>query len=356
MKNRTTSKSEKEQFNTIAQLRTNKSFITMEGPVIINGKGSDLTDENMQKNRCKKKIITHTLILNLIDIAKKKKNTALVKSLWNTYNCQKVIVTHKERAYSKYCKNRFCTVCLGIRKAELINTYYPILKQWEKPYFVTLTAKAVPAIKLNARIPKMIRGLNLIIDRNKKRHIRNNAKKLIGVRSLECNFNPKSLTYNPHFHLIVRDKETAEILVKEWLELLTTKFARRKAQHYKEVDNLGKALIEIIKYGTKVFTTPKEDEPVRQKNSVVLYVKAFYNILVAMKTHRLFGSFGLKIPKTDKGEKTQSKTTTDHEKWIYNPKSFDWENMLTKEKLNDYEPSDELVQLLFTDKIDLTRE
>ncbi len=75
-----------------------------------------------------------------------------------------------------------------------------------------------------------------------------------------------------------------------------------------------------------------------------------------MKTHRLFGSFGLKIPKKEKGEKAQSKTTTDHEKWIYNPKSFDWENTLTKEKLNDYGPSDELVQLLFTDKIDLTTE
>ncbi|HWY34584.1 MAG TPA: hypothetical protein VNX68_08050, partial [Nitrosopumilaceae archaeon] len=91
-----------------------------EGLITLRGQGSDLSNEMMQNNRCKKKLVTQTLMLNLIKIAETKKNKRLIKSFWNTYNCQNNIKTFEGRAYSEYCKNRFCTVCLGIRKAELI--------------------------------------------------------------------------------------------------------------------------------------------------------------------------------------------------------------------------------------------
>ncbi|WP_158235300.1 hypothetical protein [Flavobacterium sp. 9] len=44
---------------------------------------------------------------------------------------------------------------------------------------------------------------------------KDNGIKLVAVKSLECNFNPKTQTYNPHLHLIVASNEIAELLVNE---------------------------------------------------------------------------------------------------------------------------------------------
>ncbi len=44
-----------------------------------------------------------------------------------------------------HCKNRFCTYCCGIRKAELITKYLPVLQTWKAPHFVSLTIRAVNA-------------------------------------------------------------------------------------------------------------------------------------------------------------------------------------------------------------------
>jgi len=52
-------------------------------------------------------------------------------------------------------------------------------------------------------------------------------------------------TYNPHFHFIVSDSTTAEILVSEWLSLWTKKFTLRVSQNIKPVNNNERALIEL---------------------------------------------------------------------------------------------------------------
>jgi len=335
----------------IAKQGTKKKLINQKGLETLNGNGSDLTNEKMQKNRCKKKVVTQVLMRNLIQIAEMKKDKELMCSFCNTYNCQKEIKTFEGRVYAKYCKNRFCTVCLGIRKAELIRIYYPSLSTWQGCYFVTLTAKSVSAKSLKHRFSQMIRGLNLIVDKYEKRHRRGKGKKLIGIRSLECNYNPNKRTYNPHFHLIVKDKETAEILKMEWLKLLTPKFASKKAQDIQPVYNLKTGLIELIKYGTKVFTEPIEDKNKGKKQSVFIYAKAFYNIISAMKGHRLFSTFGFNIPKHHRLTEKVEKKTTEYENWVYNSKLMDWENTQTKERLNNYLPSDELIELLFTNRI-----
>ena len=325
--------------------------VNQEALATLRGNGSDLTNETMQKNRCKKKLVTQILMLNLITVAEIKKDKTLKQSFWNTYHCQEKIKTFDGRAYTKYCKNRFCTVCLGIRKFVMVKTYYPIVRTWGVPYLVTLTAKSVPAKSLDYRFFQMIRGLNLIIDKYEKRHRRGKGKKLIGIRSLECNYNPNKRTYNPHFHLIVKDKETAEILKMEWLKLLTPKFASKKAQDIQPVYNLETGLVELIKYGTKVFTEPIEDTNKGKKQTVFIYAKAFYNIISAMKGRRLFSSFGFRIPKDHRVTEKVEKKTADYENWVHNFKLMDWENTQTKERLNNYLPSDELIQLLFTDKI-----
>ncbi|MFD0963828.1 hypothetical protein [Pseudofulvibacter geojedonensis] len=140
---------------TLAESGTN---IVGQNHVIVNGEGSDLSKVEALKGRAKRKTITQIMMLKLIEIAQENGETELEKSYWNTYYCQQNIFTADGRLYGKYCKNRFCTLCCSIRKAELINKYYPVIKNWEEPYFVTLTVKACKADKLKLYIKKFIQG------------------------------------------------------------------------------------------------------------------------------------------------------------------------------------------------------
>ena len=161
--------------------------------LLIKGKGSDLTDKKLQQNRGKKKMITHVIIRAMLEIAERKGNKRFIKSLWNAYYCLDKVTTGEGRMYTTYyCKSRICTVCAGNRKADLINKYFSVIQKWEQPYFVTLTVKAIPAKNLNKWINDgMIRGFNRIVEKYRKRNLRGKGFKLIGIRTLECNFNSK---------------------------------------------------------------------------------------------------------------------------------------------------------------------
>ena len=134
----------------------------------------------------------------------------------------------------------------------IINKYLPHISGWEDPYFVTLTAKAVKSRSLQRRMKDMNRGFRKLNAKCRKRAQRGKGTKLIGVKSLECNFNPIMQTYNPHLHLIVATKEMAEIIIPEWLKLCGPRFTRRYAQNMQKVKSTESALIEIVKYGTKL--------------------------------------------------------------------------------------------------------
>src|SRR5690606_16661515 len=99
------------------------------------------------------------------------------------------------------------------------------------PYFVTLTVKACKAKDLKKMLKGLIRAFKLITGKYRKRSQRKDDIKLVGVKSLECNFNPVKATYNPHLHVIVPNEETAKILIAEWLVKWTPSFARGVAQH-----------------------------------------------------------------------------------------------------------------------------
>jgi hypothetical protein len=75
-------------------------------------------------------MITNKLTLSLVDVAKEKGALDRVQGYWNAYHCQRKLFSSDDRLYGKYCKNRFCTLCCGIRKAEIINKYLPIIKTY----------------------------------------------------------------------------------------------------------------------------------------------------------------------------------------------------------------------------------
>lgn len=202
--------------NTLAQSGTE----TFGKPaIILTGVGSDLNNSKALKGRAKRKLITQKMILSLVDVSKNKGNNQKKKSYWNTYHCQNKIHTTNGKLYGKYCKNRYCTLCCTIRKADIINRFLPVIQTWEEPYFVTLTIRSVPMHKLKPVMISMLKGFTRIIAKYRKRNQRGKGIKLIGIRSLECNFNSQRKTYNPHFHFVVPNKATGDILIMEWLHL-----------------------------------------------------------------------------------------------------------------------------------------
>ena len=329
--------------NTLAYSETNNST---EPPILVNGKGSDLQNTKAIKGRAKRKAVTQVMALSLIDVAKQKGFDDWQKSLWNTYYCQSKIHTANGRIYGKYCKNKFCSLCSAIRKADILNRYLPVIQKWQEPYFVTLTIKAYPKQYLKKAIQKILDGFRLIVAKHKKRHQRGKGIKLVGIKSLESNFNPIKKTYNPHLHIIVENKEMAELLVSEWLQIFTSKYTNRKGQDMIAITNREKALIEIIKYGSKIFTEPDIAKK-RETTQRDIYAAALFNIFVAMKGQRIFDRFGFNLPKNlTTTDKTKLTYLTEYDEWKFDLKSFDWLNSANDERLTDFKPLDTLRNLL----------
>ena len=341
-------KSEAKQIYTLAQSVT--AFETKKPQrIAIAGDGTEITDNEVLLNRAKRKTISRTILLSLIDIAKEKGATERMQSYWNAYHCCTKLIQHNNRLHANYCKTRYCTICNAIRKADKINTYYPVLKNWESPHFLTLTVKAVKAQKLNKWIFGMKRAFEMINNRCRKRYQRGKGMKLIGIKSLECNFNPVNKTYNPHYHIIVPNRQTAVLLKQEWMKQWNRNgefHCSNKAQYIREVGDLHRDLIETIKYGSKIFTEPNPSNKRKFKNGMKIYTYALDNIYAAMKDYRIFDRFGFNLPpKQDK--EANVRFVDNYDLWEFLADETDWISTDTCECLTGYATTADLQYLLF---------
>lgn len=335
-------------FNTLAQSgTTNMSF----GTAIVQGKGTDLGDKKALKGRAKRKLITQSMILGLVDVTNNEDYKDQKQSYWNTYHCQNKVYTADSRLYGRYCKNRYCTLCCAIRKADIINRYLPEVQKWEQPYFVTLTVRAKPLKSLNKVMKGMIRGFRLITSKQRKRAQRGKGSRLMGIRSLECNYNPIKKTYNPHFHVIVPDEKSADLLINEWLRLWTPKWALKWAQNKSRITDNTKALIETVKYGSKIFSEPDMIKKANGGGDPKVYVSALHNIFLSMKGLRIFDRFGFNLQKTNT-IREGARLVTNCSQWDFDISRFDWLGP-KGEALTDYVPGTDLLRIL-QDQLDIT--
>ena len=320
---------------------------------IITGTGTPIENNPALLKRANKKTITNAVVLAMIDIALENGDTKFVKRYWNTYYCQTKLTSTEGRYHCNWCKNRWCANCCGIRKAHILNKYYPIISNWEEPHLLTLTVKAVKAYKLENRIDEIAKAFSRIKDRCNKRHYRGKGMKLMGIKSLECNFNATMQTYNPHFHIITPNRQTALYLKQEWQKEWNKDFfqAGEKGQDLRKVKNTERDLVEVIKYGAKILTDPDPtNKRKRAKGDMAglhIYPYALHTIYKAFDRHHLFRSFGIKLPESENVISTE-RTVTDFENWIYKPKLMDWQNSITGKLLTEYEIDSYLEYILKT--------
>lgn len=319
--------------------------------IVVYGNGFDLKDTRVIKGRAKRKLVSQVLALELVDIAKEKGNATLQRTFWNTYHCLESLIVANDRIYGRYCKNRLCPVCCAIRKAEIINKYLPIMNEWKEPYFLTLTVKAVPASKLSNVISSMQNELKTIFAKYRKQSQRKTGTKLMGVRSLECNFNPNRKTYNPHFHLIVPDYLTGEIIMNEWINRAKKTWVSPKGQKLVKVFNNTSCLIEIVKYSSKIFTEPDKNKKLLKGQTHKIYVKALYNIVSAMQGKRIFDRFGFSLPKSKLPKNAKQNEVSDYNQYLYDLKRADWIDTETNSPLTYYQ-ADKLLNYILQNYMD----
>jgi len=265
--------------------------------VLLKGNGSDLSDTKALQGRAKRKLISQSLALSLIDIAKENEDNESLKSFWNFYHCQNKLHTHNNRIHGNYCKSHICPICCANRKADLINRYLPVVLSWPDQQFLTLTSRSVKEKYLSRNLDGSIRALSQILKKQRQKAYKEKGKAFVGIRSIECNFNSVKKTYNPHIHLLLPDKETAEAIRTEWLKKWTKKHTIPIAQYIRPVRKVEEDLIEIIKYGSKIFIEPDMKKNKDNKTPPMIYARALYNIFRAMSGRRLFQNFGFDMPK-----------------------------------------------------------
>lgn len=333
--------------NTLAQNETKDLQEPSEScAMAVFGKGSDLSKKAALNSKAKRKLITQFLCKSMIEVAEKKGETKRLQTYWNSFHCQESMTGSNGRSYGKYCKNRMCTVCSAIRKAKMINLYMPVISTWERPQFLTLTVKSISERNLKKYVSGMNRALRRITSKHRKRGQRGTGQKLKGIKSLECNFNPQTKKYNPHFHIIVPNKQTAEILITEWLKLWTGGRTNRKAQFYRPVRSTKADLMETIKYGSKIFTEPDLNKKAQGDGERVIYAAALYNIFEAMHRERIFDRFGFNVPKVIEQKQEMQFLKGEIDTWEYDREHKDWVNLETGTLFSGYIPPEELMNLL----------
>ncbi len=231
-------------------------------------------DEKLTK-RARKKFLSTALANSLTKL-----DSPLNKGYALTHGCQSQIIIdgggHLSSPY--YCKRRWCMSCASIKMATMINQYHKQLDQREDLHFITLTQRTIKADQLNETIDAMGKRFRSILDLARKRGV-----KINGLRKLECKA-AKAGRYHPHYHLLVEGEAAGQFIINQWLKRSTT--SKIKGQHIERVWSIDSALIELMKYTTKL--TCSEDS----SNEVLASPTQMDIIFQSLHGRRLYQPFG----------------------------------------------------------------
>lgn len=227
------------------------------------------------KKRAKKKFIGNAIAASLARL-----NSPLKSSYAKSCTCQNVLKIEDSGKLRSlfYCRARWCPTCQSIKMATMIDRYLPELSKLPELQFVTLTARTVRGDRIWARVEEMIVQWRQIADLARKKKI-----KFAGLRKTELKVANRGL-FHCHFHLIISTKESADWLVEQWLRL--NPYASKKAQKVQEVTNLAPALVELMKYTTKLVCADDGS------NTITATPQQLDTIFRALYRRRLYQPFG----------------------------------------------------------------
>jgi|TARA_R100001460_G_scaffold107254_1_gene155667 hypothetical protein len=349
--------------NIIAQNGTNlKSSLNLDSVL------GNQNDKKKVVNRQKRKYLSYHLASRLINYSTDLRcryytNDAIVShipqnelkrdlnSFWNMFYCSSTMTLSNNKITGNYCKNKLCIICSSIRGNKLYHRYSKYFKQFDENElrFVTMTLQSCKPSELKQRVKLMQKVFRQIIQTFKKRYQRGNMDKFIGLRKIECNFNAKELTYNPHFHCLVVGIDNSHELVLEWKKRIKKLGIEIKdyANPIQRISDKGNHYYELFKYITKI-VTPVSGKPANGKTNKSIYLSSTLNIFNAFHRVRTYERFGFNLP-NDERPKTNDYSidvesldymqSVGHFHW--RPHENDWLNdetneLLSKEQIPQY--------------------
>ncbi|MEG2612891.1 MAG: protein rep [Alistipes sp.] len=173
-------------------------------------------------------------------------NSPLNKAYALTFGCSDILSIDDsgELKSAFFCKKRWCQTCASINMATLINKYHATMEGIDNLNFVTLTVPNCTAAEIPDTLALMASTWRRITDQARKA-----GMPFRGLRKIELKVG-KHYGYHPHYHIIVEDNNSAQWLVTQWLTRLPN--CSPKAQDIRPINNIDNALIELMKYATKL--------------------------------------------------------------------------------------------------------
>ncbi len=229
-----------------------------------------------------------------------------------------------------------------------MNKHLPIIKTWKDIHFVTLTLKNIDKHELKNTMKVMHETFVDIKDMMNKRYKRKKGNKFLGIKKLECTYNPERNDYHPHYHFIIEGKENAKLLESEWLSRTAQKGINTSPQGQKVLPGTKNVSKELFKYFTKVVTTVKG----KAKNKHRIYLNSLLVMFDAFRGVRTFSKFGFKLPEASEEEIAKEEELNEPEEGgflsqdTYVWKGKDWYSIKSGNNLTGHKPSNVSMQIV----------
>lgn len=211
------------------------------------------------------------------------------KSYRNTFYCAGWLHQYEGELTTHWCKNRWCAACNRNRMGQLINEWGPRLDQEENLQFMTLTRPNVTADMLADELKEYQRLWRLISGRKWFRRALKAG--VIGVRKIECTYNPNRDDYHPHFHLLVSNEEFAWQILRVWEEinLKNGVYVSPQAQLIEPVTDRG-GYLEIFKYFTKLIAKRSTKDGTKKEFFDAPHMDVIFRSMAGKKTYFRIGT------------------------------------------------------------------
>lgn len=355
------------RLDTLAQIETPKNYSSdnqdiTEFPKL--GKTTSSNDSKRLQSRAKNKYLGRSLALALVDVAAHYRDSATTwkeyneeqthhRSYWNMFYCASKLEVDGDKVKGKYCKNRLCLVCNRIRMAECMNKYVPVLNSWfddDDVYFVTLTIPNCKAEKLRDSIKYMDSVRSKIQGSTRKRLSRLGGPKLMGIRKFECTYNPRTDTYHPHYHLLIKGKDNALEFYNKWIKHTSVVGSKQAGQDIVKANR--NTPLELFKYFTKIVSYDLGNGDSKPKKLV--YAEALHTIFKAVKGTRTLEYFGPRLPKVelkedqyelDVPEELNGHDGEQKETYIWQQDIADWVSNISGQTLSGFKLTEELKEI-----------
>ena len=277
-------------------------------------------DANPLIKRARKKYLSARLASELVEL-----RSTLHVGYRNTLACCHQVEVGADQVLRStfFCRRRWCSTCASINMATLIDRYRPAVEAMPEPMFVTLTMPNCRSAEIETTLDRMTKTWREIADVARKAR-----RPFDGIRKLELKVG-KGGGFHPHYHVIMNDATTARWLIDQWLERWPT--AARDAQHLSKVKTVDNALVELMKYATKL--TCSEDAG----NLVLATARQMDRIFRAVHGRRLVQPFG-KVHRVPEDAFDPTPQMVEAARGLYTWIERDWFHVDTGEALTNYDP------------------